>query len=309
MGSKPFRLALLWEMLIQGVQLLNPGIREFKLLVITAIFIAIQATGVKAQAQTIVVYSQKSLAGSTSVTPGLLDQLGLLGGPGSQRKDFYEIFVNNTGFPVLVNQVVIFGGVVSASEAVIAPVVNGSVESLPGETILVPDIDPSHALGSATVPVSSPPSPGAPCVTSTSGFTGCPITIAFSPGVILPAGGKLAFGLIAPLTNIVDADLFGTDTLPNILASTTPPYYTGFYGTSSSGVLSLGAGNHYLVISGEPVFASCSGPSEGVPWSNHGEYVMAVIKEANALFVARFITLEQRTSIVRNAASSTCGIK
>jgi formylglycine-generating enzyme required for sulfatase activity len=164
------------------------------------------------------VYSQTSLAGTTQVTPGLFDQFGLLAGPDSQRRDFYEIFANNTGRDLRVTRAVIFGTVMTASTAVLVPAVISTVGG--GPAFLVPDTDPNHVLATATVPVSAPGS-GTDGFTSTMGFTGRPITISFSPGVMIPAGGHLAFGFIVPLAQTVDATLFGTDTLPNELSSTT----------------------------------------------------------------------------------------
>ena len=144
------------------------------------VFCLVLATAFPVYAQTIV-YSQTSLAGSTATVPGLFDQLGLNAGNGSVRRDFYEIFRNNTGAAVALDQAVILGPVNIPSTAVIVGLTTGSFESLP---ILFPN--PSDIRAMATVPVSSSIS-GPDCFTSTSGFTGCPITISFTPKVTIPA--------------------------------------------------------------------------------------------------------------------------
>jgi hypothetical protein len=154
-----------------------------------------------------VLYSQTSLDSSGGTPPGLYDQLGLLAGPSSQRKDFWEILSNTTGQAVQVSEVTVYGTVNSASTAVFAPVIAGRVVSIPDRDILVPDRDPAHVLASASVP-------------QTSGSMG-PITITFATAVTVPAHGQVAFGFIVPLTASVDATLLGTDTLPNGLSN--PP--------------------------------------------------------------------------------------
>jgi len=184
----------------------------------------------------IVVYSQTNLAGSTGNTPGLYDQLGLLAGPNSTRIDFYEIITNNTGRNLRVNKAILFGTVSTESTAVLSPVIIGSINGI--ADILVPDTDPSHVLASAQVAVGSTV-PGK-------------IEITFSPPVKMSAGAQLAFGFIVPLTNSVDATLYGTDTLPEGLSSTNPPFWTGLYSTNAFGVLSLASGKHYLVIEAIP---------------------------------------------------------
>lgn len=193
-------------------------------------------TAASARAQT-VIYSQTSLAGSTGVTPGLFDQLGLLAGPDFQRRDFYEIFTNNTGTVVRINKVVIYGSVNTISTAVLVPLITGTANGFPN--ILLPDTNPDHVLSSASVPIGPTAGPGT-------------IDITFSPAVNMPAGGQLAFGFFVPMVTTVDAALFGTDTLSNEFSSTTPPYYTGFYCTSAFGELGLCNGNHYLVIESVP---------------------------------------------------------
>lgn len=290
------------------------------------------------QAQT-VIYSQTSLTGSTGYTPGLFDQFGLLAGPNFQRMDFYTIIVNNTGLDLQVNRAILFGTINTASTAVLVPTIIGSANFIPD--ILVPDMDPNHILAMATIPVSVPGS-GTDCITSTSGFTGCPITISFSPGVMIPAGGQFAFGFISPLTQTVDAALFGTDTLPNTLSSTTPQYYTGFYYTTSAGDLGLANGNHYLVLEAESVgdkdgdavpdnqdqcpntvpgsiidgrgcsinqLAPCDGPLLGGKWKNHGHYISTITKIANAFLAAGLITEEKKDEIISTEARSECGTK
>src|SRR6266436_5402458 len=164
-------------------------------------------------AQTIV-YSQTSLGGSTGVVPGLFDELGLNAGDGSVRTDLYEIFTNNTGADVVIDKVVIFGAVNTPSTAVIVGLNTGTFA---GISISFPN--PSDVRATATVPVSTSTS-GPDCVTSASGFTGCPITI----------------------------------------SSTTPPYWTGFYFTDANAIFRAGAvGNHYLVIEGSAPSAQFAG--------------------------------------------------
>src|SRR5262249_26329118 len=51
---------------------------------------------------------------------------------------------------------------------------------------------------------------------------------------------------------------------------------------------------------------SCSGPSPGVAWKHHGEYVSAVARTVNA---APGLTAEQADAIVESAAESSCGKK
>lgn len=179
-----------------------------------------------------IVYSQTSLAGSDGTTPGLFDQLGLLAGPTSERRDFYEIFTNETDHTVRIDKAIIYGSLNTASRAVLVPVVIGTVNDVP--SILIPDTVSSHSLATTPVPVGP----------TTIGL----IEISFSPAVEMSAGARLAFGFIVPLATTVDATLWGTDVLPNTLSASTPPYYTGFYATSGSGELGLAVGNHYLVI-------------------------------------------------------------
>lgn len=182
------------------------------------------------------VYAQTILAGSTGNTPGLFDQLGLLAGPNSQRRDFYEIFTNETGHDVRIDRASLYGMVSTPSTAELVPVVIGTANSVPN--LLIPDILPGHALATTAVPV-GPTTIG-------------PIEISFSPAVSLPAGGQLAFGFIVPLVTTVDATLWGTDVIPNGLSATTPPYFTGFYATDAVGEMGFAFGNHYLVIEGNP---------------------------------------------------------
>lgn len=199
-----------------------------------AVAIAALTFAAPARAQ-VVVHSQTSLAGSTGTVPGLYDQLGLLAGTASERRDFYEIFTNGTGQEVLVNRAVLYGNVNQPSTAVIVPVVNGTIDGFPD--VLLPDTDPAHALATASVPVSP---------TSDMGL----VEISFSPGVVMPPGSRLAFGFRVPTVGTVDATLFGTDTLPSEFSSPTPPrFWTGFYATISSGEMVRAVGNHYLVIS------------------------------------------------------------
>ena len=209
--------------------------RYFNILAIFIVYVILTTT-TSVRAQT-VVYSQTSLAGSTGITPGLFDQLGLLAGLDSMRRDFYEIFTNNTGQDVLVNKIILFGSVSTPSMAVLVPVVIGTVSGIPN--ILIPDTDPSHVLATASVPVGPPTGPGT-------------IELTFSPGVSMPAGRQLAFGFIVPLASIVDATLYGTDTLPSGLSSTTPPYLMGFYATNAGGAIGTAVGNHYLMVESTP---------------------------------------------------------
>src|SRR6266852_5476633 len=140
---------------------------------------------------------------------------------------------------------VVLGVVNTASTAVIVGLTTGPLEPF---SISFPN--PSDVRATATVPVSTSTS-GPGCFTSTSGFTGCPITISFSPGATIPAGSQLAFGFIVPVASQVDASLFGSDTTNGggAISSTTPPYWTGFYFTDTNGNFRAGAvGNHYLVI-------------------------------------------------------------
>jgi hypothetical protein len=183
-----------------------------------------------------IVYAQTSLAGSTGGTPGLFDQLGLLAGPNSQRRDFYEIFTNGAGHDVRIDRATVYGMVSTVSTAELVPVVIGTANSVPN--ILIPDTLPGHALATTSVPV-GPTTIG-------------PIEISFSPAVSVPAGGQLAFGFIVPLVNTVDATLWGTDVIPSGLSATTPPYFTGFYATDAIGEWGFAGGNHYLVIEADP---------------------------------------------------------
>ena len=228
-------------------------------------------------AQTIV-YSQTSLAGSTAVVPGLFDELGLNAGDGSVRTDLYEIFTNNTGADVVIDKVVIFGAVNTPSTAVIVGLTTGTFA---GISISFPN--PSDVRATATVPVSTSTS-GPGCFTSTSGFTGCPITISFSPGATMRAGAQLAFGFIVPLATVTDAFLFGTDTINGGggISSTTPPYWTGFYSTDANAIFRAGAvGNHYLVIEGSAPSAQFAGtPGQA---NCHGKSVSALAQQFGGL--------------------------
>ncbi len=224
-----------------------------------AVAIAALAFAAPARAQ-VVVHSQTSFAGSTGVVPGLYDQLGLLAGGASGRRDFYEIFTNDTGQEVLVNRAVLYGSVNQPSTAVIVPLVNGTISGFP--EVLLPDTDPAHALATAAVPVSP---------TSDMGL----VEISFSPGVVMPAGSRLAFGVRVPMAGTIDATLFGTDTLPNEFSSSTaPPLWTGFYATASSGEMVFAIGNHYLVISqaAEPIATTTAVYSNNNP-STYGQGV------------------------------------
>jgi len=51
----------------------------------------------------------------------------------------------------------------------------------------------------------------------------------------------------------------------------------------------------------------CAGPSGGGSWKNHGQYVSAVSRTADAFLAAGLITEEQRDAIVAAAAGATCG--
>jgi hypothetical protein len=53
--------------------------------------------------------------------------------------------------------------------------------------------------------------------------------------------------------------------------------------------------------------APCSGPPGGGGWKNHGEYVVAVKKVAEAFWTKGLITAEQRDAVVEAAAQSSCG--
>src|SRR5262249_18558121 len=53
----------------------------------------------------------------------------------------------------------------------------------------------------------------------------------------------------------------------------------------------------------------CSGPTTGVSWRNHGEYVSTVAQSVNAFVQSSAITEEQADAIVRSAAESSCGKK
>jgi len=177
--------------------------------------------------------------------PGLFDELGVLGGDGSTRLDFYEIFTNNSGADVIVDTAVVFGGVNTASTAVIVGLTTGTLGTV---SITFPNLTDVRA--SAAVPVSTSTSDPGCFASPTSGFTACPITIRFSPGVLMPAGTQLAFGFIVPETKVLDAFLWGTDTIDGggVISSTTPPYWTGFYATDSAGTLFTAVGDHYLAI-------------------------------------------------------------
>src|SRR6266487_616141 len=94
---------------------------QMKSLRVVALLTVVLAVAVDVSAQ---VYSQTSLAGSTGRTPGLYDQFGLLAGPNSHRRDFYEIFTNNTGQAVKINSAVLYGTVNTASIAAMVPVVS-----------------------------------------------------------------------------------------------------------------------------------------------------------------------------------------
>ena len=53
----------------------------------------------------------------------------------------------------------------------------------------------------------------------------------------------------------------------------------------------------------------CNGPSTGVAWKSHGQYVSCVAKAAEAAFHAGVISEEQRDTLVEQAAQSNCGKK
>jgi hypothetical protein len=205
-----------------------------KLRILALLGVALAAAGA-ARAQT-AVYSQTSLASSGGNEPGLFDQFGLLGGPGSTRRDFFQIFTNPGGEPVPINKATLFGAVDTSATAVLVPVIVGTANGVPN--IAIPDRDPSHVLSAVAIP----PTQGAPG----------PIEIFFATPVLLPAGGQLAFGFLAPLESAVDATLFGTDALTYDLSATSPRYFTGFYASNSYGDLILATGNHYLVIESAP---------------------------------------------------------
>ena len=202
---------------------------------ILALSCVILAAAGAVRAQT-VVYSQTSLASSDGKEPGLFDQFGLLAGPGSTRRDFFQIFTNPTGAPVSINKATLFGAVDTSATAVFVPVIVGAANGL--SILAIPDRDPSHVLSAAAVP-------------ATRGAPG-PIEIFFATPVVLPAGGQLAFGFLAPLESAVDATLFGTNTLPDGLSSTNPPYFVGFHYSNAYGELGLSSANHYLVIESAP---------------------------------------------------------
>ena len=211
--------------------------RSICLLRALSVCVTIAAAGASLPAGAQIVYSQTSLANSTgATTPGLFDQLGLLAGPSSQRKDFYEIFTNNTGQTIAIDKVTLYGQVNSPSTAVIVPVVAGVIDVF---SVLVPDA--AHPLATAAVPAG--PAAGAG-----------QIDVSFSPAVTMAPGSQLAFGVIAPLLSTVDATFYGTDTITDGLSSTSPQYWTGFYATSpSTGTFTAFAvGNHYLVIQAAP---------------------------------------------------------
>jgi hypothetical protein len=54
---------------------------------------------------------------------------------------------------------------------------------------------------------------------------------------------------------------------------------------------------------------SCSGPTTGVPWRSHGEYVSTVARLVNTFVESAAITEEQADAIVGSAAESNCGKK
>jgi hypothetical protein len=51
----------------------------------------------------------------------------------------------------------------------------------------------------------------------------------------------------------------------------------------------------------------CSGPTAGVGWRNHGEYVSAVARSVNTFVKSGAITDEQADAIIGSAAESSCG--
>jgi hypothetical protein len=160
------------------------------------------------------VYSQTSVASTGSNTPGLQDSLGQNAGPNAARKDFYEIITNTSSVPVTITSVKLNGTVNTQSTAVFVPV---KVASMIGfENILVPD-KLAPPLATATVsPNSSAPGE---------------FEIVFAEPFEIPAGGRVAFGFIVPLTLSTDALLVGTDVTGNTNSETTPTYWQGFYAT------------------------------------------------------------------------------
>jgi hypothetical protein len=54
---------------------------------------------------------------------------------------------------------------------------------------------------------------------------------------------------------------------------------------------------------------SCSGPTAGVAWRNHGEYVSTVARSVNPFVASGAITKGQADAIVESAAESSCGKK
>ena len=55
--------------------------------------------------------------------------------------------------------------------------------------------------------------------------------------------------------------------------------------------------------------ASCAGPGDGEVWKNHGQYVKAVVKVANAFQQAGLISPQEERLIVQTAIESNCGKK
>lgn len=55
--------------------------------------------------------------------------------------------------------------------------------------------------------------------------------------------------------------------------------------------------------------APCAGPQSGGSWRNHGQYVSAVAKAANAFLKAGLLTAEGAAAAVQSAARSNCGKK
>jgi hypothetical protein len=219
------------------VKLLNPStsfhrvackVLGLGLLAGAAAIAPVTATGSR-----ITLYSQTSLAGSTGIVPGLFDQLGLNGSPGARRTDFFEVFANQTIAVVTVDHVTVYGTFATVGTAVIAPLVLGSVGGQNG--VAVPDA--GHPLATAVIPT-GPVAAGK-------------IEIVFSPGVRMDPGARLAFGVVVPATQITDATLYGTDTLPNGWSSSVPSYFNGFYATSSLVGWVASPANHYLVIEGQ----------------------------------------------------------
>ena len=70
-------------------------------------------------------------------------------------------------------------------------------------------------------------------------------------------------------------------------------------------IVGAGTFNAAFSLSGVQL-PSCSGPSPGVAWKNHGEYVSAVAHTVNA---APGLTEKQADDIVESAAESSCGKK